>query len=609
MNTKENTIQERFIVELASLALKNDDANYLDIFRDELMDIRSISCNDRESDELSRYIQIASSAIARIRCNDGRIRDGLLELEFHSNLRATEYFIQFWKRFSRVTDYSTCWLARTVSSLVRCLDTQSEYMRIDNTGSQKELFLKKVLPTIMNNKEELDQCDVIDLDYFVSSARNISNIPKLIDLLFSDLQILNQAVDKQSGDDLSNITSGIIEQTIKRHPDLLIVKLDIQQYMDDLLIITAHWNGKKAVYNSYSIPVSSDQVNTISQFDCEFDHNINLDLSFIDWKKIIPPGFNRVALLPSFYAASFPWIATGPEGSQLIDIVDDVIWIPGILNLTHHIGTKVRRECVCNFEGDNLRFGQSASRPLTKDLLLDKLSTVEEFSYLGHGEHRLGETPELKIGDYTFLPDELGEKMAGMKLAEIWACEAGMNRTDIPMGCSVNEPFGLDMKMLMHGVNSAIGTLWRVPELTTRIIKTKYTELRDSGHSPSMALLAAQRWWLRDGANELAEAHISNGLDTYLVLMGITNPSDASIDNLLGPIKKNDKERVHREKSELLARLKHPHTWAGFRFCGLYEHEIDYIDPVKFEATEARRSEFLAFLSTLKLKSGLIKTC
>ena len=259
-------------------------------------------------------------------------------------------------------------------------------------------------------------------------------------------------------------------------------------------------------------------------------------------------------------------------------------------------------------EGKNLRFSDSVEQSLTKVELAHKLSLVEEFSYLGHGEHRQGEIPELQIGEYTFIADELGEKLAGIKLAEIWACEAGMNRSDIPFGCPVNEPFGMDMKMMLHGVNSAIGTLWRVPELTTRIIKGKYDVLKNEGISPSKALLAAQRWWLATGAAQYSDAHLFGGVNEFLHSLGISTSTEPSVDDLLGPVKANDKKRIENERKALLDRLKHPHTWAGFRFCGLYEHEIEYIDPSPFEVTEESRAEFLKYLSTLGLKSGFIKT-
>ena len=608
MTIHENQKLDNLIADLVHPPINPVEMNFIRQLRYQLMEARCNSCIDRESDEYAWHIQILSSSIARVICNKKNINNALLELEFHSNLRAVEYFEAFWKRFDSEKKYFTSKLFLSVSALVRCLDTQSEYMRNDKTGSQRELFLKEILPAIMSGKEELDQYNFIDLDYFVSLARNISDIPKMIGVLFSDLEILNQAVEKQSDEDISIISADIIEQSIKRYPELLIVKLDIQKYMDDLLVITGYWNGNKVVYNSHSIPVTGDTIDTLAQFDSEFDHSVQLNLNFIDWKKIIPPGFKRVALLPSFYAAGFPWVATGNEGHQLIDIVDDVIWLPGILNLHHHIKITTQREGTYQVEGNNLKFNELIAEQPTKEQLFQQLSKVEEFSYLGHGEHRLGENPELKIGNYKFFPDELGEKMAGMKLAAIWACEAGMNRSDIPMGCPVNEPFGLDMKMLMHGVNSSIGTLWRVPELTTRIIKAKYTKLRGSGYSPSKALLGAQRWWLKVGAEELTEAHFSKELDSHLISLGITNNKGSSVEDLLGPIRINDKERIYNERKEYLARLKHPHTWAGFRFCGLYEHEIEYIDPSPFEVTEERRAEFLKYLSTLGLKSGFIKT-
>lgn len=599
---------EDILFHLVTNLSQDEDIQKVQEYRFGIIDRRCKSLIDQESDLLARSIQILSSAMARKYCRIDQPDMALLDIEIHSNLRASEYFSFFWEVFKSESDYFTSKLARSFSHLVRCLETQTFYIKNDKTGRQRELFLKEILPAITVGNEELDQCRVIDLNYFVSVSRNISDIPKLTGALFSDLQIINQAVEKQSDEDISIITADIIEQSIKRYPEILIIKLDIQQYMDDLLIITGYWNGNKVIYNSHSIPVSSDTINTLAQFDSEFDHSVQLDLNFIDWEKIIPPGFKRVALLPSFYAAGFPWVATGNEGHQLIDIVDDIIWLPGILNLHHHIKTKTQREGTYQVDGANLRFNELIAEQPTKEQLVQQLSKVEEFSYLGHGEHRPGETPELQIGQYTFIADELGEKLAGMKLAEIWACEAGMNRPDIPFGCPVNEPFGLDMKMMLHGVNSAIGTLWRVPELTTRIIKGKYDVLKNEGISPSKALLAAQRWWLKTGAAQYSDAHLSGGVDEFLLSLGISTSNEPSADDLLGPMKANDKKRIEREKKALLDRLKHPHTWAGFRFCGLYEHEIEYIDPSPFEVTEERRAEFVKYLSTLGLNSGFIKT-
>ncbi len=607
MKLQNEVNQEDFVAGQIFHALDNQETRRLEALCHELMAMRSGSCTDHESDLLAGYIHMASSAIARIYCKKGSVRDAVLGLELHSNLRATEYLSVFWERFRNSEHYFAFRLARSLSQLTRFLATQNDYLSGDTTGSQRDFFLNRALPAINNAKEEIDPLDVLRLDSFVSTAGNIDKSQHLVSALFADLKTINSEVEKKSGPDVSLITPNVLVETIERNPGLLIVKLDIQKYMDDLLVISAHWEGSKVVYSSHSFPISSDLINRISQFDTAFDYTTDVDLSFIDWQKIVPEGIKRVALLPSFYAANFPWVATGKGGEKLIYLVDDVIWLPGILNIYNHIGTKVRRGGECQLEGKNLRFNDLGEPSLTKEELTQKISVVDEFSYLGHGEHRLGETPELHIGQYTFIADELGEKLAGMKLAEIWACEAGMNRPDIPFGCPVNEPFGLDMKMLLHGVNSAIGTLWRVPELTTRIIKGKYDALKNEGISPSKALLSAQRWWLNTGAAQYSDAHLSGEVDEFLLSLGISTSNEPSVDDLLGPLKANDKKRIEREKTALLDRLKHPHTWAGFRFCGLYEHEIEYIDPSPFEATEERRAEFVKYLSTLDLKSGFIK--
>jgi len=608
MKLKKEANQENFVANQIFHALDNQETKRLKILCHDLMAKRSESCTDYDSDELARYIQMASSALARIYCRRGFVRNALLGLEFHSNLRASEVMSWFWQRFSNADHYNICRLTYSLSLLVRFISTQSDYMSLDTTGSQKNAVLNVAIPAIINAKEEIDSLDVLYLDRFTSTAKNLEKSKELVETLFADLQIIQAEVEKKSKSDITLITPNVLVKTIERNPGLVLVKLDIQQYMNDLLVITAHWNGKRVVYQSHSFPIASDLINTVSQFDSGFDYTTDVDLSFIDWKKIIPEGINRVALLPSFYAASFPWVATGKDGEKLVDLVDNVIWLPGILSIYNHIGTKVRRVGACRVEGKKLRFNDSVEQSLTKDELAHKLSLVEEFSYLGHGEHRLGETPELQIGEYTFIADELGEKLAGMKLAEVWACEAGMNRSDIPFGCPVNEPFGMDMKMMLHGVNSAIGTLWRVPELTTRIIKGKYDVLKNEGVSPSKALLAAQRWWLETGATQYTDAHLYGGVDEFLHSLGISTSTQPSIDDLLGPVKANDKERIENERKALLDRLKHPHTWAGFRFCGLYEHEIEYVDPSPFEVTEESRAEFLKYLSTLGLKSGIIKT-
>ncbi|MFC3678776.1 CHAT domain-containing protein [Bacterioplanoides pacificum] len=574
----------------------------------ELFGKRYFSLTDHESDILARSIQIISSGMARYLSSNNIYIDALICLEGCSNLRASELMLYFWQRFTKTDHFFTLRLSYSISQLLRSISAQTDFIHRDTTKSQKECFMNEVLPAINSEREEIDPLDVLYLDRFISTAKNLDKSKALVASLFADLQIIQAEVEKQSKSDITLITPNVLVKTIERNPGFLLVKLDIQQYMNDLLVITAHWNGKRVVYQSHSFPIASDLINTVSQFDSGFHYDTDVDLSFIDWKKILPEGINRVALLPSFYAASFPWVATGNDGEKLVDLVDDVIWLPGILSIYNHIGTKVRREGACRVEGKNLRFSDSVEQSLTKVELAHKLSLVEEFSYLGHGEHRQGEIPELQIGEYTFIADELGEKLAGIKLAEIWACEAGMNRSDIPFGCPVNEPFGMDMKMMLHGVNSAIGTLWRVPELTTRIIKGKYDVLKNEGISPSKALLAAQRWWLATGAAQYSDAHLFGGVNEFLHSLGISTSTEPSVDDLLGPVKANDKKRIENERKALLDRLKHPHTWAGFRFCGLYEHEIEYIDPSPFEVTEESRAEFLKYLSTLGLKSGFIKT-
>lgn len=560
---------------------------------------KRISCStDHQADLLAKNIQVAISRLARILCKKGLNETAFLSIEHHSNLRASEQFLIYWRYFNSAQEKAEFDFYMLLGTMVQILETISDYK--ERYAIQDDF---QSLESSFSELEILNSSHVFNFEKFLCKFKK-KNID--VDALYKDISKVASRPIVKSGDQYNRVTDDVLHDVVSRNSDAIFIRIDIQDKFSDILIISALFEDGELLFKNYTIPISSEVINRMAGLTGDFSDDVEWGLDFIDWQQIIPVHVSRIFLLPSYWAAFFPWVATGLPGKCLLDLVEDIVWLPGVLNLYNRFTHYHHRVEKVDIEGQDLFYSDFNSFNLNKEQLKLQINSASEFSYLGHAEQPEQQRPYMKLGDYNLLPEEMGESWRGMRLAEIWACESGSNRPNLPLASPVNEPFGMDMQMLKLGVDSAIGTLWSIPELTTRIIRKQYHKLRHSGVAPSYALLAAQKWWVFEGADQLADAYAECQLENSFLseFLGSTPPSGDLVNELLGPMKSNHKQRPSVENPELFRkRLKHPHIWAGFRFCGVYEHKGEYVDPKAFELSEQDVVQFKQNLRSLNLNS------
>ncbi|MDZ8083170.1 MAG: CHAT domain-containing protein [Nostoc sp. DcaGUA01] len=127
----------------------------------------------------------------------------------------------------------------------------------------------------------------------------------------------------------------------------------------------------------------------------------------------------------------------------------------------------------------------------------------------------------------------------GIRVAILSACETGLPGIEL-----ADEAISLPTGLLQAGVAGVAASLWKVSELSTMVLLTRfYTLWRDQHLEPSQALITAQKW-LRDAEPRDIVAHC----ETFI-------PELAS--------KKGDLYR------SLLLDFSHPYYWAAFSYTGV----------------------------------------
>lgn len=593
-----------------------------------LLESRRTSPTDQEADRQALLAQQTASKLARLLCDQGQAMTAFERLEYCSGLRYTEASFLNWYKPKNKYDYLLTKISMRLGAL---------YYEFGQTGLvytamnevDKSTFVSQLIQSYKDKDISLDDpilSGFIDYSY---RARLLEKklLKERFDIVASqhaeqillDINTIDSFLHRPSNNlssekiKLGSISSKDIESVLREYIDLVLIKLDVQINCGELLIIVASNDSGQFLSKSISIDIPNDVIDNINQYvyESKDDSFVKWNLDFIDWSEVLPARCNRVALLPSFFAANIPWLSSGIQGQLLIDLVDEVVYLPSILHLRHKNIVEGSRSGEVYVNGGNTQF--QANPDIKNDLsfdskdkntLLTSLKDKSIFSYYGHCAHQDGGRAALKFEGFDLYDLELQPVIKGMERIEFWSCQSGKNLPSHIMGSPVNEPFGMDMEMLKQGVETSIGSLWSVPELSTLHIKHKYDENIAEGMTASVALLSAQRWWLHEGADQEVERCKALGIVSYLRKYKCNNLDDESIISFLGPIKKND---VGAADLDLLAfKFKHPISWAGFRFCGLPEHKSERLpeDMTVFTSNEISRVKNA--LLKLNLRSGYL---
>ena len=609
-------------------AKQTSDVGGLELHIKNLLSSRTTAKTDQEADRQACLAQQTSSKLARLLCDLDEPSSAFERLEFCSGLRYAEASFLNWYIPKNKYSYLVLKIAMRIGALYYEFGQIGFiYDAIDNEG--KSVYLEQLIESYKNiniNYEDpavkkfinySNKVEVINKEVGISSFRSIA--AEHAELILSDFMKLDEYLDQPSIKIKSDkykfnyISAEDFQVVLERYPDLVLVKLDIQKNCNELLVIIAYYDNGLVRSESILIDLPFDDLNVINEYVYKnsSDSFVKWNLDFIDWEKLLPVGCKKVALFPSFYASTIPWLSSGVKGQLLINLVDEVVYLPSILHLRHKNIVDCLRSGEVYINGGNTQFQANPDLESNisfngqeKDELLTSLKDKSIFSYYGHCAHQSGGRAALKFESFDLYDLELQPVIKGMERIEFWSCQSGKNLPSHIMGSPVNEPFGMDMEMLKHGVETSIGSLWSVPELSTLHIKHRYDENIAEGMTASVALLSAQRWWLYEGADQEVEKCKVLGIDSYLRKYKCNNLDDKSILSFLGPIKKKD---VDAADLNLLAfKFKHPISWAGFRFCGLPEHRSERLPEDMTEFTDDEITEVKKILAKLNLRSGYL---
>ncbi len=305
------------------------------------------------------------------------------------------------------------------------------------------------------------------------------------------------------------------------------------------------------------------------------------------------PGHTLV-LLPSLLAALVPWAAVGTPGNRLLDRFDSLIQLPSLTPMVMRQFQSVPRAgqltVVPNGAGEAkpTQFHDVAFRQLgTGEVLLSDLaatvdavdtaaSTADVVAFYTHGMMGDVEVGSLQLAEGKLDGVALERGFKGCERVELWACQTGVNiPTDDLTPRGVDDGYGLDIAFHKAGVRSTIGTMWQVPDLVTGVLVREYRLMLASGRLAHQALADAQRWWQREGLEDvrrvLAAVPEVEGIAGVARALSKSLGCTVSVDGLaqtLGPMRA-DETMTAAQIDGLVAELSDPTAWAGFRFVGV----------------------------------------
>ncbi|MBB1318085.1 CHAT domain-containing protein [Shewanella sp. SR43-4] len=595
---------------------------------DSLMVSRQSTETDQESDRVSVLIQQANSGLARILVKKEDYLRAFITLENTSGMRFCE-------------SASLCWLhpknpvAQVLLDTLRKLGStyyglnelalMSSFVDKDKLHqylTESAKLLKSQAPLKITNIDEHvfdgnQYASIVDIASRASDP--VSYLTQQANLCLIDFKTLGEYTDRLDPDYFSarqrtyQITFDNLKKAVHAHPELVLVKIDIEDHYDDALIIVVYLQNNEIIANGYSFNLPKNLINNVAAFVANNkEASTNWDLDFVDWERILPTHLSKVSLLPSFFASHIPWIATGKVGEKLYQLASEINWLPSLMYLYEQVkysDEKSLRTSICG--GDTLfeKLAEQAYPDVivnqSMDDVVNQLTHSSVFSFYGHCEHKLPDRPSLLFKDFVIRDVEMRLGARGAERIELWACQSGSNIPLHFLPSQVNEAFGMDMRMLECGAKTAIGSLWAVPELVTAHIKAKYDKLVISGLGASEALLSAQRWWVERGADDELSRITTIGEQEYLRTLGCHYTKKQALEALMGPVLASSANKSKFDISVLEDSFKHPSAWSGMRFCGLSEQQNVFIPRV--ELSSAQLQQLNTLILQMDLQAGFVK--
>jgi tetratricopeptide (TPR) repeat protein len=380
----------------------------------------------------------------------------------------------------------------------------------------------------------------------------------------------------------------LIRDLLRAHPNLAIVRVSLA---DDMLVIGLWLDGDDLVARAHRIEVPPELFAHLHEYQDDPESApvdaVAAELAGLDLSPALPPEpMEHVVILPSYVASFLPLGALGPSGCTLLDRFRSLSWMPCLSPLFDRQAPHPPRAGVVSVAPGETKHHAVALRialpgehrlereDATVAQVVEAARHADVMCFYTHGQHAGDHGPELHLTGGPLRGDRLDGRWKGMERVELWACQTGVSLPSDPLTPPVDETFGMDSDLLRAGVRSAIGTLWKVPDLVTAVMVHHYRRRLGEGALAPRALADAQRWWRDEGAR-LLEDHLRRtpsertALQTFAETLGAPVAfEDADVDAFLGPVLPGARSRAIER---LVTRLVNPLSWAGFRFVGVAE--------------------------------------
>jgi tetratricopeptide (TPR) repeat protein len=421
--------------------------------------------------------------------------------------------------------------------------------------------------------------------------RSAERIGKESSRLREQLSAIDPGYDTRDMPWLFRLTRDVLRNLLLEHPDHALVRISLTS---DLFVIAVWLEGDEVVARGRRVATPRGLFRQLEAYGKDVKtaplEPLTAAFAALDLSAVLPSRrMAHAVLLPSYLASLLPLGALGPTGKTLLDHFDALSWMPCLTPLfARHSPGRRRAGTVSVAPGGTSHHVLALGVPLSDELqiegeqatvehVLDVARSADVMCFYTHGQHEGEHGPEISLHGDRLDEQSIQHAWTGMERVELWACQSGVNVPSDPLTPPVDETFGLDNLFVRRGVRSAIGTLWKVPDLVTACMVRTYRNGLESGLPAPRALANAQRWWRDEGAQSLRQhltrMPIAEGLAAFAATLGElveAGVSDAEIEALLGPAPAGGAS-TNSDIEKRLDRLAHPMAWAGFRFVGVAE--------------------------------------
>lgn len=486
---------------------------------------------DLEADRVAEALQKVAAVLARCYLRSGRDLDAFLVRENVAGLRFNEAtaanLASHAEPLTRALQAQFDRAGTTAGLLADCIDRLSvappETWRatLEATAAGHERTDPAVAPwapavaAAMRRALACEPLTLAAIDATLASATRRAAIARA-------------RLDERAGEDARRINEDVSRDELRRilreAPDTVLVQVTVAGKA--LTAIAVRLDDGELATRHLSIALPARLFAALRELEhkpssASVAHELTELLEAIDLSPVLGERhYSLAVVLPSATMARLPLTAIGPRGRRLLDRCDTVIWLPNLFALRTRQAARPPRAghlvVMPGLHGNtawhSIAFAERAAdeerlagRAATREAVLRAAARVDTVAFYGHGSHvdgeralREGEDSEssIRLADDRLSSFDLDERWRGMERVELWGCQTGVHTSIDPMTAPIDEAFGFDYDFVRLGVRSAIGSLYKVPEILTAFLVADYRRRLREGASAPRALADAQRAWV-----------------------------------------------------------------------------------------------------------------